>query len=214
MKSDKKSGNKSQAKNARKNAGKNGKKHRRRALAAESVQAQPSKPTYLGLLNAIAVGEARADQVLRIWRDTTDDADLARVLDVVAIREREHAAAFAKRLCELGFSVRESESETHDANIRLAGSNASDCEKFAALLGIDDSGVNDDPFDKLFADTTIDPATGALLGRYIAEERDSGRRLRAAYEAINQPVDPVLGDIANRLDRLTRTLEELKALRS
>ena len=65
------------------------------------------KPSYLGLLNAIAVGEARGQALLEAWADTSANSALAEVLGFVAIREREHAAAFTKRLCELGFSVRE-----------------------------------------------------------------------------------------------------------
>ena len=36
-----------------------------------------------------------------------------------------------------------------------------------------------DQFARFFEDTTIDPQTGELLGRYIAEERDTGRRPRS-----------------------------------
>lgn len=178
-------------------------------------QAKPAKPTYLGLLNAIAIGEARADAVLRIWRDTTSSSDLAQVLDFVAIREREHAAAFTKRLCELGFALREKTSETHDAHLSLAASNIGDREKFKALLNIDAESAAEDPFCGLFQDTSIDPATGALLGRYIAEERDSDRRLRGAFALLaeDDAKDDVLDDIARRLERLTETLDELKSMR-
>jgi hypothetical protein len=149
------------------------------------------------------------------WRDATGNEALAGVLNFVAIREREHAAAFEKRICELGFSVRESDEQSFRERLALAGSGASDREKFARLLNLRSGDDGDeDPFDALFDDKSIDPGTGALLGRYIAEERDSGRRLRAACAALDDPVrDPVLDDIAERLDRLTSTLEELKALR-
>ncbi len=30
----------------------------------------------------------------------------------------------------------------------------------------------------------LDPVTGGLLGRYVAEERDSGKRLRACYRML------------------------------
>ncbi len=55
-----------------------------------------------------------------------------------------------------------------------------------------------------------------MLGRFVAEERDSGRRLKAAYEQLESlPADDsTLRDIAERLDRLSNTLEELKALRT
>ena len=32
-----------------------------------------------------------------------------------------------------------------------------------------------DPFASMFASPDIDPVTGALFGRFIAEEKDSGR---------------------------------------
>lgn len=185
------------------------------------------KPTYLGLLNAIAVGEGRGHALLSAWQDATSDAGLAEVLNVVAIREQEHSAAFTKRLCELGFSVREKPSDQFDENLRLAASDASDVEKFRHLLGYEPDGPDqkkpkkpkepkDDPLANLFSDRTIDPQTGALLGRFVAEERDSERRLRGALASIcsDAPADPVLRDIATRLDRLSATLEDLKKLRA
>ena len=62
---------------------------------------------------------------------------------------------------------------------------------------------------------TIDPLTGKLLGRFIAEERDTRRRLEAQYERIKSTsIDDVgLAQISERLERLTKTIEELKALR-
>ncbi len=172
------------------------------------------KPTYLGLLNAIAVGERQGDALLSAWRDATAIQPLAEVLNFVAIREREHAAAFEKRLCELGFSVRNTDDGSFNERLELARSDSSDVDKFAALLNIRHGHDADDPFGQLFEDKSIDPQTGALLGRYIAEERDSLRRLTAACAALaERGTDPVLDDIAERLDRLTATLEELKSLR-
>ena len=40
------------------------------------------------------------------------------------------------------------------------------------------------PLGRMFDDTTIDPQTGALLGRFIAEERDSLRMFQACYQAL------------------------------
>ena len=40
-----------------------------------------------------------------------------------------------------------------------------------------------DLFDNMMSAKDLDPATGALIGRYIAEERDSGRAFRACYAA-------------------------------
>jgi len=176
------------------------------------------KPSYLGLLNAIAVGESRGHQLLSEWGKQVRNPELAKVLNMVAIREHEHAATFTKRLCELGFEVREKSNDRFTEHLALARSDADDRHKFEVILGYGRSAseTREDPLTSLFDDESIDPQTGALLGRFIAEERDSGRRLRAAYEQLDRPAndDAVLRDIAQRLDRLTSTLEELKTLRN
>ena len=140
------------------------------------------KPSYLGLLNAIAVGEGRAHTYLRAWAEKTDDPEVRRVIETVAIREGEHALAFEKRICELGYSLRRSEDENLEKNLALVTSDRSDLEKFEKL-GLGREGGSD-PFGKIFEDTTIDVQTGELLGRYIAEERDSGRLFRACYQTL------------------------------
>jgi hypothetical protein len=193
------------------------------------------KPSYLGLLNAIAVGESRGFQLLNSWAGCTRDAELANVLNVIALREQEHAAAFEKRICELGYSVRRKDDPTFDARLEVAGSAISDRKKFKKVLGFrkkqpgkksagnkDADAVNQsDQFSSFFDDPNIDIQTGALLGRFIAEERDSGRRLRAAYESLNgravsQPGSNghELEQICARLDALTASIEVLKAARS
>ena len=65
------------------------------------------KPSYLGLLNAIALGESRAHCYLSAWIEVTPSDDVRRVLATVAAREGEHGMAFAKRLNELGYGVLE-----------------------------------------------------------------------------------------------------------
>lgn len=146
-----------------------------------------SRPTYLPLLNSIAVNEAKGEQLLQTWADSTRDAQLKSVLEFVAIREGEHAMAFTKRMCELGYEVDEASAyqvfKNFDGLLACAASNASDAEKVAMLSG-DTGGEDKDPFRGFFNDTTIDPQTGALLGRYIAEERDSGRLLRSQYDRV------------------------------
>ena len=44
------------------------------------------KPSYLGLLNAIAVGENRGYQLLSTWAGCARDAELANVLNAIALR--------------------------------------------------------------------------------------------------------------------------------
>ena len=171
-------------------------------------------PSYVKVLNAIAVGERRGRALFDAWASATCDADLKRTLATVAIREGEHAAAFTKRLCELGYEVRERPAGDFAERLAKLRSNASDVDKFEAVFGYGRERT-DNGLGSIFADTTIDPATGALLGRFIAEERDSRRRLEAAYAKLkNAPTaDAGLAQITQRLERLTQTIEELKALR-
>lgn len=140
---------------------------------------QNATPSYLGLLNAIAVGETEAERYLLGWADTTDNPEVAETLRFVAMREGEHGKAFAKRMLELGYTVRWPDSAASDAKCTMACSSMTDLEKFEAF-GVGRKPGGPDVFDGMFQDKTIDPVTGGLLGRYIAEERDSGRRLREA----------------------------------
>ena len=144
----------------------------------------PAKPSYLGLLNAIAVAESAAGVALTEWADMTSDKRLAKTLRLVAMREAEHGLAFAKRIMELGFEVREPD---HDAGAELTKvirSNRTDVSKFRALKFHKGPGATD-VFDSMFMDKTIDPVTGGLLGRYIAEERDTGWKLKAEYDRLH-----------------------------
>lgn len=142
-----------------------------------------AKPTYLGLLNALSVAETAAEPIFTTWADTTKDKKLAKTLRFVAMREGEHGVAFAKRMLELGYEVRQPESRGESAALKIAGSKKTDLQKFRALKLGKGPGKTD-VFDNMFADKNIDPVTGGLLGRYIAEERDSGRKLAAEYERL------------------------------
>lgn len=171
------------------------------------------KPSYLGLLNAIAVGEGRAHTYLRAWVETTSNPEVKRAIETVAIREGEHALAFEKRICELGFSLRRREDDDLAKTLALVKSGLSDLEKFEKLgLGTREGG-GADPFLKMFEDTSIDVQTGELLGRYIAEERDSGRVLRACYEQLRDAADEATtGESeAQRLRALSERTEEVLA---
>jgi rubrerythrin len=146
------------------------------------------KPTYLGLLNAIALGEADGHRLFVAWAETTSNSELRRVLEVVAIREAEHAAVFTKRISELGFKVRDRRIKTSQNTVDLARSTLSDKKKFKKILGISRKPPSEDRFSELFKDTSMDPTTSALLGRYIAEERDSGRLLRSARASLEKEI--------------------------
>ena len=145
-----------------------------------------SKPSYLGLLNAVALAESRAYEYLNAWIAVTPSAEVGAVLRTVAAREGEHGMAFAKRIDELGFQVRVKDAPEHARLLEIAGSTeCSDLEKMKALgLHRLDSRDQPDIFDRFFSDHSIDIQTGALLGRYIAEERDTARLLRGCYEQL------------------------------
>jgi|ERR1051325_5786818 len=142
------------------------------------------KPSYLGLLNRIAVGEAGGERFLTAWADVCERSDVKAVLDAIALREGEHAKAFAERLCELGYSVRKQDDPRAAERLKISASKTlSDREKFEKLGLIDVDGAKE-ILGRIFDDTTIDPQTGALLGRFIAEERDSLRMFQACYDAL------------------------------
>lgn len=134
------------------------------------------KPSYLGLLNAIACAESRAHVYLGAWADVTADDDVRALLRKVALREGEHGMAFAKRINELGYEVRETEDPRFEQNMEIVTSDRTDLEKLEAI-GLLDLKQDDGPdiFDGFFRDHSIDIQTGELLGRYIAEERDTLR---------------------------------------
>lgn len=144
------------------------------------------KPSYLGLLNAVAVGESQAHCYLTAWIEKTNDPDVKATLSTVAAREGEHGMTFAKRINELGYTVRtKDDDEGFQKRLAIASSDRTDLEKMEKLgLGRLDTGDKPDIFDGVFKDHTIDIRTGELLGRYIAEERDSGRLLKCCYEQL------------------------------
>jgi rubrerythrin len=143
------------------------------------------KPSYLGLLNAIAIGEAEGAEYLSAWAAVTKDPDVERALRTVIAREAEHAAAFTKRLDELGYGVLSRPNPNHAKRVRLAKSPKSDLEKLEAF-GFDRDPSSPDIFDRMFTNHDIDVATGALLGRYIAEERDTLRLLHGVVRKLRR----------------------------
>jgi hypothetical protein len=166
------------------------------------------KPSYLGLLNAIAVGELGGEQLFEAWAETTPNDDVRCVLRTVALREGEHARAFAKRLDELGFEVLDRPDPNLAGRVDIARSTTmSDCEKFERLGFSKDPGAGPDIFARFFDDTTMDVQTGELMGRYVAEERDTGRRLRACHAALAAAQPPGASNgqsdvLIGRLDRI------------
>jgi hypothetical protein len=149
------------------------------------------KPSYLGLLNSVSLAESNAHCYFTEWANTTTNPDVRRVALTVGAREGEHGLAFAKRINELGFELIYKPDETLEAKLEIARSSCSDLEKMEALnLGQAKPTDEPDVFDGFFQDHTIDIRTGELLGRYIAEERDSGRILRECYGLLREAAGP------------------------
>jgi hypothetical protein len=180
------------------------------------------KPSYLGLLNAISLGESEAECYLNAWAAVTTDPGVRKVVSTVALREGEHGKAFAKRMCELGYEVLPREGGDASDKMAIAASTTlSDREKFERLgLGkpVRNTG-EDDVFSRMFRDTTIDIPTGTLLGRYVSEERDSGRMLAGCYSELCAQANgslggaPVSASVAAGLEaRLGRIEEQLECL--
>jgi rubrerythrin len=167
------------------------------------------KPSYLGLLNAIAIAEGHAHAYLSAWADTTKSDDVRTVLRRIAAREGEHAMTFGRRINELGYDVRHNDDDDAAA-IALVISDRSDLEKMETLkLHRLDSGDKPDIFDDFFKDHSIDIATGALLGRYIAEERDSARLFKQCHALLKQAESGPESTDNDRLDSLERKVDAL-----
>jgi len=173
------------------------------------------------LLNGIALAESRAHCYFEAWIAVTDNPDVKEVLQTVSWREGEHGMAFAKRVKELGYELRDKEDAGSKKAMAVASSDLPDVEKFRELLL---HRVSEDIlgyFDNVFADHTIDVQTGALLGRYIAEEHDSARLLRGCYEALvageqsvdlrdSTTTDDRIDALACQVELLCRTVDDLR----
>ena len=89
-------------------------------------------------------------------------------------------------MCELGFDlVRKVSPDAEDKMALSSSTTLTDREKFERLgliAAFDPS--KPDIFSGMLSDTSIDIQTGTLLGRYIAEERDSGRLFRQCYDQL------------------------------
>ena len=137
------------------------------------------KPTYLKLLNGVSLAESAAHEYLECWIATTPRDDVRGILQTVSAREGEHGLAFAKRINELGYEVRDTPDPRFEEQMEIVRSDRSDLDKLEAL-GLLKIKTDDEPdiFDGFFRDHSIDIRTGELLGRYIAEERDTLRLLQ------------------------------------
>jgi hypothetical protein len=174
------------------------------------------EPSYLDLLNRISVGESEAECLLDCWASTTPNPAVRKILTTIALREGEHGKAFAKRICELGYSVTPADTGDSAGRMAIAASrDLTDREKFEKL-DVTSFFAADAPdvFTPMWADTSIDVQTGALLGRYIAEERDSVRMLEGCYNelcAAERGSSAVDAGLTASLGRIEQLLEQLVA---
>jgi hypothetical protein len=174
------------------------------------------EPSYLDLLNRISVGESEAEGLLDCWASATPNPAVRRILTTIALREGEHGKAFAKRICELGYDVTPTDTGDSAGRMEIAASrDLTDREKFEKL-NVTSFFAPDAPdvFAPMWADTSIDIQTGALLGRYIAEERDSLRMLERCYDelcAAERGSSVVNDGLAASLGRIEQLLEQLVA---
>lgn len=142
-------------------------------------------PSYLPLLCGISRVESIAGGWFTAWAERTPNPDVAVLLRKIAARETEHGAAFAKRVNELGFDVEAKDDPRGAELLEIATSDMTDVEKFEAMELCDLGSSILGYFDHVFSDHTIDIRTGELLGRYIAEEHDTARLLKACYEQLS-----------------------------
>ena len=104
--------------------------------------------------------------------------------------------------------------------MEIAGSDRPDLEK-AELLGVLEYATAPDApdiFDSFFRDHTIDIQTGELLGRYIAEERDTirllqGCRAQLAAKTCDTAESPDrLAALEGKIDAACRAIDELRQI--
>jgi rubrerythrin len=174
------------------------------------------QPTYLPLLQAIANAERQGYEYFHAWYEHAQDPDLKETVRIVANRELEHSLAFTKRIDELGFELEPRVVIDFSQQLEVVTSDCSDYEKVQAVGFSDITDPILDPdrdiLGGLLRDLTIDVQTGALLGRYIAEERDTARRLAACAEAIVARYGETEADGDESDDRLARVEAKLDAV--
>ena len=180
------------------------------------------KPSYLDLLCGIALAEGQGYEYYNAWAERTTDPQLRAVFHTVALREKEHSLAFAKRVDELGFAVEGESKVDLSHQIDIVTSERTDEEKMEALGFFQERPGYDqerDVFAGMLEDKTIDIQTSALLGRYIGEERDSARMIRdcviryksARESRASDPEPSRLDQLDEKLDAICASIESLKA---
>ena len=91
------------------------------------------KPSYLGLLNAVAWPESSAHCYLSEWAAVTKDPDVRQRPAYRGGPRGRARMSFAKRINELGYELRQKPDESLDKKLDIARSDCSDLEKMEAL---------------------------------------------------------------------------------
>ena len=181
-----------------------------------------AKPGYLGLLNAISLAESAAGVYLEAWAKATPNPDLARTLRLVAARETSHGDVFCRRITELGFELRRKpDPRAAERLAKLADPTIRDLEKIPAR-----SAEDADPFADIrrrLAEGEFDAMTANLMNWYIAEEKDSARRLGEAYDGVRRAAratpapsadaEAIMACMTAGFARLERAMEKLAKAR-
>src|SRR5581483_12336659 len=127
------------------------------------MEATKTKPSYLGLLNAISLAESNAGVYLKAWADATPDEDLACTLRLVAARETSHGQLFCRLISELGYDLKQKpDPEGAERVARYANPKISDLEKIGPARGE----LENDPFadiEKRMAAGEFDPVTCNMM---------------------------------------------------
>jgi hypothetical protein len=146
------------------------------------------RPRHVEILNRLSLNESAAGRWMAAWLTATRDPEVRILLQEVGANETEHGLTLARRIVELGFELEPPDDKTANAHsnyLALAGSQASDREKFEAFGWADlkhgDPAFPDATEGLLDQDRTMDPWTAAVLGRYIAEDRAIARRIREVF---------------------------------
>jgi len=188
-------------------------------------EASPSlpEPDLCRHLNVIALEAGREAKLLRSWRKRSANGSLQQQLEALELEARERAARFTRQLHRLGGKLEDRYSDRFEESLAIASSSLSDLAKLTRLFDL--SGAAEEELEALFETPGIDADSGALFGRYIAERRQRLARLRelrqgltpaegAPPSGVRQAEDQaVLQAVADRLARLERTVQALKALR-
>jgi hypothetical protein len=147
-----------------------------------AVSAPTKTVSYIDQLNRIAMAETNAGCYLAAWADVTPDSELAATLRLVAARETSHGEVFRRRIAELGGEPCCKLDAGAAARLAVVADPAiSDAEKVGPPRD------EQDPFGNItrrLAESEYDPMTANLMSWYIAEERDTIVRLRAAFAAV------------------------------